>query len=293
MGAGASVSEGFDRAAYDHDVVVAELVKYKLEDPSKYKDMMDEVREKSRSSKPAFGLGMVVADVARVPEEEAAAFKDKHVSTAYLHDDTPEQKERFRNATKIQYTRWEWAVKNTTSYVNVLRAAGHSDENIQGIFDGRPLCWPDDGQWAEFKAALGELKAKVEAETGWDHVQFVHAGSAVPGFSQNPCKGHRDLPSKITDPSKSDVDICIVGDGVLDSFLKLEKEGEVKVRRYPSTTGRMSKGMRFSVKGFSVLGECIEEFHKAWSEKLAGGLQFTFAEDDQGIPGWEIFIPTE
>ena len=96
-------------------------------------------------------------------------------------------------------------------------------------------------------------------------MQFVHAGSAVPGFSQNPAKGHRDLPSKITDPSKSDVDICIVGDGVLDSFLALEEKEKVKVKvkRYPSTTGRMSKGMRFSVKDFAF---CDRTEHRGFPQ---------------------------
>ena len=59
------------------------------------------------------------------------------------------------------------------------------------------------------RAALGELEAEIEAEEDWSHVQFVHTGSSVPGFSPNPRKGHRNLPSNITNPSKSDVGVCI------------------------------------------------------------------------------------
>ena len=47
------------------------------------------------------------------------------------------------------------------------------------------------------------------------------------------------------------------------------------------------------MKDFAVIGQSIADFHKAWGEKLPGGLQFTFAEDDQGIPDWDIFIPSK
>ena len=283
-----------------------------------------------------FPAGVVVADVAPVPDEEKEAFKAKHVSTAYLHGDDDETKERYKNAKAIQYTRWKWAAANVSTYVNVLRAAGHSDEKIQGVFDGRPLCWADAAAWDAFRFALGELKGKVEEEKGWAPVNFVFTGSSVPGFSQNPCKGHRDLPSKITDPAKSDarrnsaehlmqrkrcvaqlrpgcslslhcsaipqqVDICVIGDGVNECFQALQEaakekaEGALRVRQYPSTTGAFTKGMRFGVKGsdLAAFSPCIKAFHEEWSAKLPGGLQLTFAEDDQSIPPWEMFVPTD
>jgi hypothetical protein len=34
------------------------------------------------------------------------------------------------------------------------------------------------------------------------------------------------MPSKITNPNKSDVDVCIVGIGVNEAFLKIENAGE-------------------------------------------------------------------
>ena len=248
-----------------------------------------------------FPADIKVADVAPVADDEKDAFKAKHVSTAYLHGDDAETKERYKNAKAIQYTRWKWAVANVTTYVNVLRAAGHSDEKIQGVFDGRPLCWADAAAWDAFRFALGELKAKVEEEKGWAPVNFVFTGSSVPGFSQNPCKGHRDLPSKITDPAKSDVDICVIGDGVNECFQALQEaakektEGALRVRQYPSTTGAFTKGMRFGVKGedLAAFSPCIKAFHEEWSAKLPGGLQLTFAEDDQSIPPWEMFVPTD
>jgi hypothetical protein len=47
-------------------------------------------------------------------------------------------------------------VENVTTFVNILRAAGHSDENIQGVFDGWPLCWTTRELWDEFRQALGK-----------------------------------------------------------------------------------------------------------------------------------------
>jgi hypothetical protein len=260
------------------------------DDCSEFESVIAEVRAECRIAKCGFPTTVVVKDVPPVPEAELEAFKATHLSNEYLHG--PEAEDRFKNDVKIQHTRWDWLCKNETAYVNVLRAAGHSEDNIQGVFDGRPLCWTSIAVWDEFRSALGELEGALELEKGWTPVSFVHTGSAVPGFSQNPCKGFRDLPSKITDPSKSDVDLCIVGDGVNDCFQKMQEEGELKTRIYPTTTGMYTRGSRFGVKGegLASFSTCVSAFHEVWSARLPGGLQLTFAEDDQGIPPWEMYI---
>jgi hypothetical protein len=55
-------------------------------------------------------------------------------------------------------------VENVTTFVNILRAAGHSDENIQGVFDGWPLCWTTKELWDEFRHALGKRRTRRQTK---------------------------------------------------------------------------------------------------------------------------------
>lgn len=272
--------------------VVDQLMTFWKEEPKAYSQLMAELNSKCQSTR--CGLPqLVVSEVPPIAPEEAEAFAAKHVNSEYHHD-SDVSTERFANSTDIQYTRWDWTIKNTTTYVNVMRAAGHGDDAIQGVFDGRPLCWKDKALWDEFCAACGAFQKAVAAEKGWTLCRMVHTGSAVPGFSQNPAKGFRDLPSKITNPAKSDVDICIVANGVNNTFMALEQDDTKKTKRYPSTTGYYNKGMRFAVKfDMKDFSKAVDDFYKTWSAKLPGGLQLTFAEDDQGVPPWEMYIPAK
>lgn len=271
--------------------IVGRLVALCKAEPAAYATMIANVAFQCRETR--CGLPpLLVADIAPVPEADRAAFEEAHVSRAYLHDG-PEAEERYKNSTEIQYARWQWATRNASTYVNVMRAAGHGDAAIQGVFDGRPLCWKDAALWAEFCAACGALERALAAEQGWTFVRTIHTGSAVPGFSQNPAKGHRDLPSKITDPAKFDVDVCVSANGVNRAFARLEDDDSKRTKRYPSTTGFYNRGMRFAVKfDMALFSEAVAEFHRTWSAKLPGGLQITFAEDDQPIPPWEMYVPS-
>jgi len=294
MGSGASAGSSVEYPR-DKESIIDKLSSFRKNEPVAFEEVMAAVHKQSRCAFQPDFPNVVVNDVAPVDEEQKAAFHQKYLNKEYHKED----RERGKNSVKIQYIRWDWAVHNISTYVNVLRVAGHEDTNIQAMFDGRPMCWKAQAIWDEFRAALGVLEVQIETEMGWDAVQFVHCGSSVPGFSQNPFKGLRDLPSKVTDPNKSDVDICIVGNGVNDHFTKLEDEIQkdlahtMSISHYPSTSCQYTRGMRFglqpTLEGFS---KCIHDFHKTWSAKLPGGLQITFAEEDSGIPPWEIYIQT-
>jgi hypothetical protein len=185
-------------------------------------------------------------------------------------------------------------LNNINTYVNMLRVAGHDEGKIQAVFEGRPLCWANKEAYEAFCLDLSGLSSKIEQEKGWKHVQFVFTGSSVPGFSQNPLKGHRDLPSKICDPLKSDVDICVVGGGVNQTMLALHDDDGSAVRLYPTITGLATRGTRYGIKPETMnsFSPAVGGFLGEWSAKLPGGLQLTFMEDDQEIPPWEMFVPT-
>lgn len=220
----------------------------------------------------------------------------QHISSAKIKDYDSDDAQARIGTTKVvralQFKRWKWAVENISVYVNMLRAAGHSDEAIIGMFKGRPLCFAKQENYDEFQAALAKLGAEVEAQCGWQQVEFIVTGSSVAGFSQNPLKGFADRPSKITSTSKSDVDICLLADGVKDWVARCKSEGKAYPERmYPTTESQHTSSMRFGVKDLANVCEALGAFHKQWSEKLAGGLQITFAEDNLDIPPWEARIP--
>lgn len=129
-----------------------------------------------------------------MPAENLEELQKTHVSTEYLdkkHPDTAnEAKARLKKTRQLQYTRWKWAVDNVKTYINVLRAAGHPDVSIQNMFDGTPLCFPSPEAYSELRKGLKELAPAIEKEMGWNGCGFIITGSSVPGFSQNPCKGH-------------------------------------------------------------------------------------------------------
>ncbi len=200
------------------------------------------------SSKPRYPP-IKVADVPRPPDLGPVAAAN--LSNAYLKASDPEAQARLGDSRSIQFSRWNYAVANVTDYINVLRSAGHSDERIQAMLDGTPLVFPSADAYRQLRVALAVLKPVIEKAMGWRFLHFVMAGSSVPGFSQNPLKGHRDKPSKIADPNKSDVDICIAADGVNRTVAKNREQhgaGSEPQRTYITTCSAHLTGVRYGCR---------------------------------------------
>jgi len=195
---------------------------------------------------------------------------------------------------KIQYARWRWVQKNMEIYINKLRLSGFSDQSIQDMLSGVPLCFESPATYKEFSAACATLCRALEKAPSIpvSSVRVTVTGSSVPGFSQNPLKGKRDQPTKITSISKSDVDICLVGDGVSDWICRLSFK-DIPFRVYPCTAGADVSTSRYGIKpsAFKDASPEIHEFHEFWSKKLKGGLQITFQDAGSSMPPWEIVMP--
>jgi len=223
------------------------------------------------------------------PEE----FKANHVSSIYLHGDEPEAKERLANSDKLMYARWDWASTNADKLVNALRLCGHADHHIQAMCNGtRPLCFKDESLHQEFLDDLRHLKAELEHEMGWKNVGFVQSGSSVPGFSTNPLKGIAYQASKITDPTKSDVDLVVVGEGVA-AWVEEAKAKHLPNHVYPSCGARLPSGKveqetRVGLKREEDLPKALVAFRAKWASKFGGGMQTTFAlSPTPSLPPWE------
>ena len=135
----------------------------------------------------------------------------------------------------------------------------------------------------ELKGDLKDLAKKIETELGWSNVRFVQAGSSVPGYSSNPCKGLAYLPSKITSPDKSDVDIVVVAKGIEASVQAVRAaDGEIKIKEYPSVVppGK-DPNLRYGFK--PTLGHynaTLAAFSDKWGEKLCVHERDIFCRSD-------------
>lgn len=268
----------------------SKLLPLYLNDPERFERIVARVRTRGRSSRPRFPE-VLLENISPIPAEDQEEFKKEHIDMTYLHWGTPEADERAKNCRELQFARWNWACNNIDKYVNTLRLTGFSDQRIQNMLDGTPLCFKSHEVYRELRTALKKLATDIEKELGWDGVGFIITGSSVPGFSQNPCKGVADRPTRITDEHSSDVDICIVGNGV-DMFMTERTQNEEKPSPicFSTTCSPTSSATRYGIRNFGDVSKVIEEFHKVWTEKLSGGLQLTFAEDDAPTPPWEARI---
>jgi hypothetical protein len=223
-------------------------------------------------------------------EAQIQEFKKKYLSNDYLHEGDKDFKDRLDNTIDIQYKRWDWMVSHPDIYVNMLRLSGHSDENIQACLDGRkPICFTNEDIYSEFTLDLKHLKKRLEKESEFKNIRFIQAGSAVAGFSNNPLKGFRDIPSKITDPNKSDVDVVIVAYGV-KAFVDKLRAQQAKLREYPSTSARKAPStFRIGLRDWSNI-PAVAEWMEIWKKKLGGGVQITLQEGDPITPPWEPYI---
>ncbi|PXF43489.1 hypothetical protein BWQ96_06782 [Gracilariopsis chorda] len=265
-----------------------------VEDREKFMRAVTMVKHANRHTRPLFSTNVELSSIPKVPENEVEAFKEKYINTNKLKWGTPEATERCEsNGRPVQYLRWRWALDNFDTYINMLRVYGHDDEKIGLMLKGVPMCLKSREAFDELRTALKKLSVEIAEEMEWKNVGFVFTGSSVPGFSQNPLKGLRDIPSKITDPKKSDVDICIVADGINVSVAKCHSDGDQFLEpkyAFPTTVNEITSGMRFGCKDLAEFCKSAAAFYEKWSEILPGGLQFTFCEDDTDIPPWEARI---
>jgi hypothetical protein len=236
----------------------------------------------------AFEEGAIpaISDNPEITKKFIIELAKNNISTAYLHPGDPDFAERLAAVREIQFARWEWAVSHMPDFVNMLRITGHVDEKIQRMLKGIPFCFENELIFDDFRRALKTLAHKLETDLKWKHVCFVFTGSCVPGFSQNPLKGLRNIPSKITDPGKSDVDICIIADGVSEWLTR----NNITPKLYSTTCTRNSSGTRLGVKHLETVNPVLASFFDEWSKKFGGGMQITFCEDGLDIPPWEMRV---
>ena len=211
-------------------------------------------------------------EVHDIPRGNLDKLRETNIDKTKLSKKDPEAVDRRKWGRAIQFRRWQWAKDNITTYVNVLRAAGHTDDRIQNMLDGVPFCFASAEEYATFCRALYSMAPAIEAEMGWRQCGFVFTGSCVPGFSQNPAKGMRDIPSSIVDVGKSDIDICIVADGVNNVVTKLLSQDQASEpqKLFITTCTQQMEGVRFGCKNISAFCKtaAVSILFRNWVSRL-------------------------
>lgn len=280
-------------SSLDSDEGIAQnLFPFVKSDPERFKRIITKIQFDSSPTSPGFP-DVDVSTIPPVPSSALEEFTSFHIDESYVRWGSDEGKKRAAKARELQYKRWNWAKENVTTYVNVLRVAGFSDESISLMFKGTPLCFQSDDEYMDFRKALAELAPRLEKQHGWTYVNFLITGSSVPGFSQNPLKGIPDRPTKITSPASSDVDVVIVGGGVSETMMsRMSKELSEPCRCFNTTASDTVSATRFGCVNMAEFCPVLAEFHSEWNEKLPAGLQLTFGEHNVPIPPWEARIDT-
>lgn len=269
---------------------VGQLLVVKPENPSVFLERFFEQRAGRGGTRKLFDVK--VASVA--PIDPAESFKEKYVDmVTYLKKDDKEYADRKKDANAIQTNRFKWAQGNKETYVNMLRVMGHKDDDIQSCCDGvRPLNFSGAEQHAAFCESLGKLSKDLEAEMGWTNVRFCQQGSSVAGYSSNQFKGKKDKPSRITNPTSSDVDVIIHGDGV-GEFVKRSLEEE-KCKCWDRKGPYETRGDHplYGFKDVKAISPAIAGWVDHWEKEFGGGVQLTFAEHaNPGFYPWQRPIP--
>jgi len=235
-------------------------------------------------------VSIIVKDVPTIPVKEQKEFKTKYINNTKVHDEK-EMGQRRDNVKDIMFARWDWVQKNPEIYVNELRLSGFSDEAIQACLNGdRPLCFISQEIYDEFLTSLRSVKSQLEKETGWKNMSFVQTGSSVVGYSGNPLKGFENTASKITSTT-SDVDIVVLAGGIEKTVQDVKDK--IRVKEYPAMSAENGEtDLRYGFKPLTDFSSLLAEFNQTWTEKLEGGIQFTFQrEADPKLPPWERNIP--
>jgi len=268
------------------------------------KDKKDKKEKKDKGEKKDKKIGalnakkftVTVSFVPPVPAEEVAKFTADHINDSYVdsHAFPDQAKALIDKRVELQYKRWEWAQGNQWKYINALRIAGFPDVAIQSMCDGlRPLCFTTPEIHQEFCTSLSHLGKKLEEELGLKNVRFVQTGSSVVGFSTNPLKGVADRPTKLTSTKKSDVDVVILADNLMDFINKSTESKKPFIgKKYPTTRSQTTTGNRVSCSEPKEVCPGLKEWYDIWFVKLAGGIQITLdTEANPTIPPWESWIP--
>ena len=225
--------------------------------------------------------------------EEAAA--DEHdeaiVFTSYkMKPKGAEGLWRNEHFLQCQMARWHWVQHHPVRWINMLRRAGFPDEDID-MCNARtkPLDFYSLADYEECKEDLRAAAKAIETRCGVKAAHFVQQGSSCTGFSTNPFKGLRFIPTHIYHDD-SDTDFRLIGEGMRQAVDAAAKGGVHVIERPGAGVLKPSNGPEI----FPELRAVSDK----WSPRVRGKssqMQFTIVIDPDSAAArpklWDLPVP--
>jgi len=148
-----------------------------------------------------------------------------------------------------------------------MRKAGISDESIEAMsLRIYPLGFSSEEQYLEYKDNILSVLKEFEDSSSISNLRIIQQGSYVAGYSSNPRKGMRSIPTHIYN-EESDLDFRLSGTGIKEYINSNDLHPEVKLY-FPD----LVEPDQLSVV-FPQLEDCLE----TWRKKLGRGIQVTIS----------------
>lgn len=234
-------------------------------------------------NQPAYILDINVASVPRKIDDLITH------ATITIDRDSREGKWRLANVRQCQMLRWIWSQKHPSKWINMLRNAGLEDTDIQlCLLRAKPFDFFSLEDYTECKTDLMRVAARIEKRTGVTGIRFVQQGSSITGYSSNPLKGERYVPTHLYHAG-SNTDFRLTCEGI-----------EKVIEQVIADGGKVDQHEGFPIlypHSAQVVFPELEDISRKWKSRLRGEanhIQFTIVIDSkyQGFPPnlWDLPI---
>ena len=203
--------------------------------------------------------------------------KSFKLDTKKLPKGTLESDYRIQNAGSLQQKRWDWIQSMPTEYLIALQQTpGILPDDVVDLIKGnRPLGFSSNLQYNQFTSELKEAFQKISRETTLTGFRVIQQGSWVTGYSSNPRKGQRVVPSHLFNEN-SDLDFRITAKGI-EKYVGQLKD-PIKYKQYYENIIEPDQ----LIKVFPEL----DAFSSHWTQKLGRDIQISIV-----VPPVENFDP--
>ena len=124
--------------------------------------------------------------------------------------------------------------KKEEKFVNILRINGFEDNCIQEAFNGiKPLTIKTKETFDQFCERIFTLKAELKKIFKIKNLKVAIIGSSLYGFSNNPLKGLKEIPSNIAKYETCDFDFVFIGIGIDEIVKNAKIKNPENVKNFP------------------------------------------------------------
>ena len=200
-------------------------------------------------------------------------------------------KERYANSSEIVFARWQWILNNMEKYVNILRINGFKDTCIKEAFLGiKPLIIKTKEHFGQFCERIFTLKSELKKSYKIKNLKVAMIGSSLYGFSNNPLKGSKDIPSNIAKCETCDFDFVFIGVGIDEILKNVKSKNAENVKNFQYVDEYKRIGIRHRIKHLEENMNSVFVWKKEMNNFLKRKIRIYFQEGEGNLPPWEAII---